>query len=289
MSLQGTGGTTEPPPTGNPFQRGPEPTPTSLQASSGPFSVASTTVSSSAANGYGGGTIYYPTGTSEGPFAPIAVVPGYLAAQSSIQSWGPRLASWGFVVITITTNSSTDDPSQRATQLVAALNQVVSYGNTSSHPIFSKVDGTRRGVMGWSMGGGGSLIAAQNNPSTIKAAVPLAPYNSSTNFSSIRQPVLIFACESDSTAPPNQHALPFYNSMPSTNDKAYAEVNNGSHSCANSPSNQSGTIGKYGVSWMKRFLDDDLRFGPYLCDAPHQQDLSGTTFSRYLETCPYGN
>ena len=297
--LQGTGGTScepncEPdpcppncPPT-NPYQRGPAPTTSSLDATTGPFAVSSVTVSSSAANGYGGGTIYYPNTTTEGPFAAIAVVPGYLSAQSSIQQWGPRLASWGFVVITIATNSTSDQPASRATQLVAALDQVVGYSNSTTHAIRGKVDSTRLGVAGWSMGGGGTLIALDREPTKLKAGMTFAPWNSSsTNFSGVNQPALIFACESDGTAPVGLHALPFYNSLPSANDKAFAEINNGSHSCANDPRNNSGLLGRYGVSWMKRFLDNDTRFADYLCGAPHSSIVSGSTYSRYMSTCPY--
>ena len=140
--------------------------------------------------------------------------------------------------------------------------------------------------MGWSMGGGGTLIAARDNP-TLKAAIPFAPWNSSTNFSTVSVPTLIIACESDSTAPVNSHASPFYNSLPSTTKKAYLEMNNGSHSCANSGNSNAGLIGKYGVSWMKRFMDNDTRFSPYLCGAPHQADLSLTAIDEYRENCPY--
>jgi dienelactone hydrolase len=290
--LQGTGGPVgcEPncPPTGNPYQRGPAPSATSLDGATGPFTVATSVVSSTAASGYGGGTIYYPTNTTEGPFAAIAVVPGYLSPQSSIQQWGPRLASWGFVAITIATNSTSDQPASRATQLVAALDQVVSYSNSTTHVIRGKVDPTRLGVAGWSMGGGGTLIALDRNPTKLKAGMGFAPWNSSTNFSGVNQPALLFACENDSTAPPASHAYPFYNSMPNTNDKAFAEVNGGSHSCANDPRNNSGRLGRYGVSWMKRFLDNDTRFTDFLCGAPHNSIVTGTTtFSRYLSTCPY--
>lgn len=291
IRLEGTGGTScEPncPPTGNPYQRGPAPSASSLDATTGPFTIDSVTVSSTAANGYGGGTIYYPINTTEGPFAAIAVVPGYLSPQSSIQQWGPRLASWGFVVITIATNSTSDQPSSRATQLVAALDQVVSYSNSTTHAIRGKVDSTRLGVAGWSMGGGGTLIALDRNPTKLKAGMTFAPWNSSTNFSAVNQPALIFACESDGTAPVSSHALPFYNSMPSTNNKAFAEINNGGHSCANDPRNNSGRLGRYGVSWMKRFLDKDTRFTEFLCGAPHNSIISGTTtYSRYMSTCPY--
>ena len=272
-----------PPPTG--FQRGPDPTVSSLEASAGPFAVATTTVASG--SGFGGGTIYYPTNTTEGPFAAIVVAPGFTETQSNVNWWGPRLASHGFVVITINTNSTSDQPASRATQMIAALNRVVTLSQTSGNPIFGKVDPNRRGVMGHSMGGGGTLIAARDNPS-LKAAIPFAPWNSSTtNFSGIQVPTMIIACENDSIAQVSSHASPFYNSLTDAIKKAFLEIAGGSHSCANSGNSNTRILGKYGVSWMKRFMDEDTRYSPFLCGAPHQTDLSGSTISEYRDNCPY--
>ncbi len=292
IRLVGTGGgggcePNCPPPPTNPFEKGPVPTTSALEATTGPFTTASVTVSASATPGFGAGTIYYPN-TTPGSFAAIAVVPGFSATQSSVNWWGPRLASHGFVVIVFDTNSTSDNPDSRATQLMAALNYLVTLGNTSGHAVFQKVDGNRRGVMGWSMGGGGTLIAARDNP-TLKGAIPFAPWNSSTtNFSGVTVPTLIIACESDSTAPVSSHASPFYESIPTSVDKAYLEINNGSHSCAGSGSSNKPMLGKYGVAWMKRFMDNDTRYSPFLCGAPHQTDLGNTAvLSEYRETCPY--
>ncbi|MBC7991641.1 MAG: dienelactone hydrolase family protein [Rhizobacter sp.] len=253
----------------NPYERGPAPTTASLEASRGPFATSSFTVSRP--SGYGAGTVYYPTNAG-GTVGAIAIVPGFLARQSSINWWGPRLASHGFVVITIDTNSTFDQPTSRSRQQLAALDQVAALARTSSSPIYNRVDTTRMGVMGWSMGGGGTLISAQNRPS-LKAAAPQAPWNNSTNFSSVTVPTLILACESDSTAPVNQHASPFYNSM-SRNSKQYLEINNGSHSCANSGNSNQPLIGKRGVAWMKRFMDNDTRYTSFACANPNSTRVS---------------
>jgi dienelactone hydrolase len=215
--------------------------------------------------------VYYPTNAG-GTVGAIAIVPGFTARQSSINWWGPRLASHGFVVITIDTNSTLDQPDSRSRQQMAALNQVVALNGTSSSPIYGKVDTTRLGVMGWSMGGGGSLISARNDP-TLKAAAPQAPWNSSTNFSSVTVPTLIFACENDSVAPVNQHASPFYNSM-TRNAKQFVEINGGSHSCANSGNSNQPLIGKKGVAWMKRFMDNDTRYTSFACSNPNSTRVS---------------
>ncbi len=244
----------------NPYQRGPAPTTSSLEASSGPFTVRNFTVSRP--SGYGGGTVYYPTNAG-GTVGAIAVVPGYTARQSSINWWGPRLASWGFVVITIDTNSTLDQPSARSRQQLAALDQVATLSRTSSSPIYNMVDTSRMGVMGWSMGGGGSLISTQTRPS-IKASIPFAPWNSSSNFSSVTVPTFIIACQDDLIAPVRSHASPFYNSM-TRNPKQFLEVRNEGHSCANSGNSDRDILGKKGVAWMKRFMDNDTRFTSFAC------------------------
>jgi hypothetical protein len=263
------------------FTRGPAPTSSYLEANSGPYSVNTVNVSRSV-SGFGGGTIHYPTNTT-GTMGAIAVVPGFLAGESSIAWWGPRLASHGFVVITIATNSTFDQPASRETQLGSALDYVISQSNSNSNAISGMVDSTRVGAMGWSMGGGGALRIASG--SRLSAAIPLAPWHTGrNNFDQIDTPTMIIACESDSTAPVRSHASPFYNSIPGTTDKALLEINNGGHSCANGGGSNGGLLGKMGVSWMKRFIDQDTRYSQFLCGPNH---AANSAISEYRETCDY--
>jgi hypothetical protein len=96
----------------NPFARGPDPTVAAPEDDLGPFDVDSYRPFSTP--GFGSGTIWYPDNTNEGPFAAIAVIPGYLGNESSMDWVGPRLASNGFVVLTIQPNSIYELPSVRA-------------------------------------------------------------------------------------------------------------------------------------------------------------------------------
>jgi hypothetical protein len=61
----------------NPYQRGPDPTVTSVAATRGTFATAQLTAP--AGNGFGGGYLYYPTDTSAGKWGAVAIVPGYSA------------------------------------------------------------------------------------------------------------------------------------------------------------------------------------------------------------------
>jgi dienelactone hydrolase len=264
------------------YETGPNPDLNFLEAALGPQSYATRSVSSSV-DGFGGGTIYYPTSVSQ-EMATISIAPGFTNTQSAVSWWGPLLASHGFVVITINTNSRYDQPASRSRQLDSALNYLIDQSNSSNSPISGLVDENRLATMGYSMGGGGALQSASRN--RLSASVPLAPWNSGSNdFDQINVPTMIMACENDGTASVNSHASPFYNSIPGSTDKAYLELNNGSHNCATGQSSTyHATISTYGVSWMKRFLDKDGRYNPFLCGPNHE---SNGNISEYRDTCNY--
>jgi dienelactone hydrolase len=256
----------------NPFERGPEPSTSSIEATRGAFPVAQTSVSRLAARGFGGGTIHYPTTTSAGTFGAVAIAPGYTARESSIAWLGPRLASQGFVVFTIDTLTTSDQPSSRGDQLRAAL----SYLATSSS-VRDRVDGSRLAVMGHSMGGGGSLQAAKDDPA-IRAVIPMTPYNLDKTWPEVVAPTLIIGAEDDRTAPVARHAEPFYESLTRASEKAYLELRGASHFA---PNVSNTTIARASIAWLKRHVDGDLRYERFICPAPQV----GLDISEYRSTC----
>ncbi|MGW6859830.1 bis(hydroxyethyl) terephthalate hydrolase [Streptomyces xanthophaeus] len=258
----------------NPYERGPAPTVASIEASRGSYSVGQTSVSSLSVSGFGGGTIYYPTSTADGTFGAIAVSPGFTADQSSIAWLGPRLASQGFVVFTIDTNTRYDQPASRGEQLLAALDYL-----TGRSSVRSRIDSTRLGVMGHSMGGGGALEAVKARPS-LQAAIPLTGWNTDKSWSEVRTPTLVVGADGDTVAPVATHSEPFYTSLPSTLDKAYLELNGATHF---TPNTSDTTIAKYSLSWLKRFIDNDTRYEQFLCPLPRPS----LTIEEYRGTCPH--
>lgn len=265
------------------YQKGPDPTVAGLERD-GTFAIRTTTVSRLSASGFGGGTIYYPTAT--GSYGVVAVSPGFTAYQSSISWIGSRLASHGFVVITIDTNTTSDQPDSRARQLKAALDKVVSLASSRTNVLYGKVDSSRLAVAGHSMGGGGSLAAARDYPS-LKASVPLAPWHTTKSFSTVRVPTLIVGADGDTVAGVTSHSIPFYTSIPSSTPKGYLELNNEDHFFPQD-SGEYGLVGKYMISWFKRFVDSDTRYSPFLCGAPHQTQIANTSrVSDSRTNCPY--
>ncbi|MEV7486561.1 alpha/beta hydrolase family protein [[Kitasatospora] papulosa] len=258
----------------NPYERGPAPSTSSIEASRGPYATSQTSVSSLSVRGFGGGTIYYPTSTSDGTFGAVAISPGFTAYQSSIAWLGPRLASQGFVVFTIDTNTTADQPASRGDQLLAALDYL-----TGSSSARSRIDSSRLGVMGHSMGGGGTLEAAKDRPS-LQAAIPLTGWNTDKTWPEVKTPTLVIGADGDTVAPVATHSEPFYTSLPSSLDKAYLELRGATHFTPNSSNT---TIAKYSISWLKRFIDNDTRYEQFLCPLPS----AGLTIAEYRGNCPH--
>jgi dienelactone hydrolase len=257
----------------NPHERGPDPTESSIEAYRGHYAVSDENVSS-LVRGFGGGTIYYPTTRSDGTFGAVAISPGYTAGESSIRWLGPRLASQGFVVITIDTNTRLDQPGQRASQLQAALDYLV-----EDSDVADRIDPDRLAVMGHSMGGGGSIEATDERPE-LKASIPMTPWHLDKTWPGVTTPTLIFGAENDSIAPVYSHSEPFYNSIPDSTDKMYIELDGASHFA---PNVSNTTIAKYSIAWLKRFVDDDTRYDQFLCPLPDDRAIEEVRGS-----CPLG-
>ncbi|WP_158883928.1 alpha/beta fold hydrolase [Amycolatopsis anabasis] len=260
----------------NPYERGPAPTRQSVEAPRGPFATKTIAVPAGSVPGVAAGTIYYPTDTSQGTFGAVAIAPGFTEGQWAISWYGERLASQGFVVYTIDTLTPLDFPDARADQLLAALDYL-----TKSSAVKDRVDATRLGVMGHSMGGGGSLSASLKRPQ-LQAAIPLAPWHLTQDWSSDQVPTLIIGAESDFIAPVGAHAEPFYGKLPASLDKAYLEMKGADHFVTNSPNT---VIAKFAISWLKRFIDNDTRYEQFLCPPPKPDN----TISEYRDTCPHSS
>jgi dienelactone hydrolase len=255
------------------YERGPDPTAAFFVT--GPFAFAKFTVANAATPGFGAATIYYPTSTAEGTFGGVAIVPGFTGTQAAVSWLGPRLASNGFVVITLDTNSPFDSPASRGTQLLAALDYL-----TRTSAVRTQVDATRLAVMGHSMGGGGALEAAKARPS-LKATVPLSPWDSDRTWPEIVSPTLIVGAEKDTTAPVGTYAKPMYTGMTAAPEKAYLELNEAGHSAVTAPNPDVATSA---ISWLKRFVDGDARYSQFLCPGPVASQTG--TVSAYTNTCP---
>jgi hypothetical protein len=217
--------------------------------------------------------IYHPTDTSQ-VYGGIAIVPGYTALFADEEAWmGPWLASFGFVVIGIETNSTSDYDADRGTQLLAALDYL-----TQNSSVRDRVDAGRLSIIGHSMGGGGAISAAQRR-TTLKAAVLLAPFSPSQTLSSLQVPTMIMAGQLDAVVTPSYLDV-LYGGLPSTTPSAFVQLAGADHLF---PTRPNATVMRLSIPWLKIFMDTDNRYLQFLC--PSLKDPSGV--AQYRNSCPY--
>lgn len=235
----------------------------------GPYAVSSQKI---AGNGFGGGTIYSPN--TAGKYALVAVCPGFVSAESSMTDISRRLATHGFVVVTIATKTLFDFPASRGTQLLAALKTAAA---VSTGPVVGKIDISRQVVSGWSMGGGGTLEAASATPG-LKAAVAYAPWNTSTTkMKTITVPSIIFGATGDTIASVSGHSQKFYDAMPATTRKQLAVLQGSNHFF---PNDAIEPVSYSNISWVKRFADGDTRYSQFL-------SVSDPSWAKVQSTGPF--
>jgi dienelactone hydrolase len=242
---------------------GPDPTVAKLEAAAGPYAVGRSTVGSP--SGYGAGTVFYPTVRTEGQFGVVVLAPGFLAVQGYYRWLAERVASHGFVVVTVNFNSIFDQPDPRGTQMAKALQQVVGLSKTMTTPYYGVVDANRQAAMGHSMGGGGTLATVRDN-SSLKAAVALAPWHTTKDWSTLQVPTLIISDEKDSIATNSEHSNVFYASFAASLPSAKIELAGADHLCGIQISAEKckTSLAKYSVAWLKRFVDGDTRYTPFV-------------------------
>jgi dienelactone hydrolase len=265
---QGGSAGVPPPETGGTTGGGPDPTADSV-SKQGSCTVQQYTQGVPGGQDYVNPTVYYPTDCPE-PFPGVVAIPGFTEAQNAINQWGTFLASHGFVAMMVDTaaggiaNTGVQPPA-RATGLWQAVQTLQAENARSGSPLAGKIDTGRIAVMGHSMGGGGTLIAANAHPE-LKAAIGLCPWNPGGTYPQDTVPSLIFAGTADILVAPSQ-ATGEYQSIPATTPKCYSEFTGGTHFVSNTPLGAAATdkvVARFGLSWFKVHLAGDARYQQFL-------------------------
>ena len=182
--------------------------------------------------------IYYPSDTngdnvpiSLGNFPIIVFGHGFLMSWDSYDNFWNSLVPEGYILCFPTTEMGfapnhqffADDLS-----FIASKMQMESQNNSS---IFYNSVLPKTGILGHSMGGGASFLAAENNPN-INTLVNFAASETSPSAISVASkitiPSLIFSGDDDCVAPPINHQNILFDSL-NSNCKTQIKITNGGH------------------------------------------------------------
>jgi dienelactone hydrolase len=175
----------------------------------------------------GGGTfdarLFYPSsGSGQGatyngagaPYPGISFGHGWITAVTRYQSTLEHLASWGYFVIASESYGGLfPDHSAFADDLRWCLTYLAAQNADAGSWLFQQVDTDAFGILGHSMGGGASLLAAERD-SRIAVVANLAAAETNPSAidaaGSVHVPLCLIAGDEDSIVPPSGHTIPMY-------------------------------------------------------------------------------
>lgn len=236
-------------------------------------------------------TLYFPANKGD-DFGAVVVAPGFIEQQENIAWWGNHLASHGWAVLVIDTNEPRDNPALRAEALMAGVRLLRGENSRMGSTLRGKIYEDRMAIMGHSMGGGGTLLAANEFSDELKAAIPFTPWLPDADFSSVTVPTLLIAGEIDRIAAVDEHARPHYESLSNATPRMYLEIKGGNHFIANSLTENAGLnpnidvhdlVGSMAVAWLKLFLDGEEAYRELLFGEMPASDRDRLSNWEYVE------
>ncbi|HKU41022.1 MAG TPA: hypothetical protein VJR89_22825 [Polyangiales bacterium] len=239
---------------------------------------------------YANARLYYPCaagsapsgGIASGTFAATTLSPGFTNSASTIFWLAEHVATHGFVVLVMQPDNVWGSNAEWRDAHLDAYAELLDENGRSGSPVYQRIDTSEIQIMGFSKGGGGTLMAAQQlskQGKRLGAVQALAPYfDSWSDVNAITAPVAIHGGSSDIIAPTSRHAVPMFNGLASSTTRLLAIYNGLSHTewYSGSGSNRY-KMKQYITAWMKVYLDDDPSYQMYLNGSAHQ----ASWFSRY--------
>jgi hypothetical protein len=246
-----------------------------------------------------------PLAAQGGVFPVISFGHGFVMTWEAYQNIWEAVIPEGFILVFPKTETGFSPSHQDfGLDLAFAIAKVRGLGQDAGSLFFNRTASTSC-VMGHSMGGGASFLAAQSDTS-ITALATLAPAETSVSAiqaaANITRPALVFAGENDCVTPPAVHQLPMYEALAAT-CKTYVNIIGGSHcqmansnfpctfgesTCTPAPTisreEQHQVIERYLLPWLKFQLKNDCQAGEVF-DSTIAVDTD-VNYQRNCELCP---
>ena len=244
----------------------------------GPYAV--TTYTENLADpGYNSAIVYYPTDPKAVIIGASTLSGGFTNTKEQMSWLGQHLASHGIITLVFTpTNNQSLNPVIWANGHKGGFQKLKAEGLRAGSPIQGKVDASKIGIMGYSMGGAGTILAVNELGTAVKAAVPICAFRPVTPTAAI--PLMLLTGTNDTVAIPG-NIITAYEAMPETSPKALANFKGMTH--LDVPNGgvaaQHENIAYYGTAWYRVYLGGDSRYKTYLSGDEQKKKVDAGTFA----------
>jgi hypothetical protein len=244
----------------------------------GPYAVTSYT-ESLADPAYSSAIVYYPSDPKAIIIGASTLSGGFTNTKEQMSWLGEHLASHGVITLVFTpTNNQSLNPTIWATGHKGGFQKLKAEGQRAGSPIQGKVDEKKIGIMGFSMGGAGTILAVNELGTAVKAAVPICAFRPVTPTAAV--PILLLTGTNDTIAIP-ANIIAAYEGMPETSPKALANFSGMTH--LDVPNGgvaaQHENLAYYGTAWYRVYMGGDARYKTYLSGDEQKKKVDAGTFA----------
>ncbi len=232
----------------------------------GPYQVQSYSDNFLIDAGYQSARVYYPSDAPMTMTLPGTSLSGGFTNTKEDMAWlGQHLASHGFIVLAFTpTNNRSLDPNIWATGHKASLVVLKAENLRTGSPINNRLKADKLGIMGFSMGGAGTIVAVnQLGAEGVQAAVPICAFQ--PQLPTAKVPMMLITGTADTIASPI-NIRNAYTNMSTGASKGIASFNGMTHLdvTQTGPLDQHENIARFATSWYLVHLDAQGAYKTYL-------------------------
>jgi dienelactone hydrolase len=179
-------------------------------------------------DGYASARMSYPCDLGAGPFPATTLTGGFTNTKEQMYWLADHLTTHGYVVLTMTPTNTLGVPPIWADAQVGGFAELADENSRSASPLKGKIDLSKRNLMGFSMGGGGVILAAEEMGDAPTSSIALAPWLGAYNvdYSKISAPMLMLGGENDELA---YYTEDYYAELPSDLERGVAIYAGASH------------------------------------------------------------
>ena len=162
---------------------------------------------------YASARMFYPCDLSAGPFPATTLTGGYTNSKEDMYWLAHHLTTHGYVVMAMTPTNKYGQPPVWAKAQHAGFAMLATENSDSNSPLEGKIDLDARNLMGFSMGGGGVLLASGEMGDAHTSTIALAPWlgTHDPDYGNMGTPTLILGSEDDELA---YYSEDYYDMLP---------------------------------------------------------------------------
>jgi dienelactone hydrolase len=179
-------------------------------------------------DGYASARMTYPCDLIAGPFPATTLTGGFTNTKEQMEWLSEHLTTHGYVVLTMTPTSTLGVPPIWKNAQIGGFAELADENSRAGSPLQGKIDLSKRNLMGFSMGGGGVILAAEEMGDAPTSSIALAPWLGAYNvdYSKIDAPMLMLGGENDELA---YYTEDYYAELPSNLERGLAIYAGASH------------------------------------------------------------